>query len=92
MHAKSPYMCPRCQIGHLQRGQATFVTCLNDQLLSIPDVAAWSCDICQYREFDVEAIHQIEVLAGALVTPLDTLRTPPRAASGDVPPRGKATV
>jgi hypothetical protein len=26
------------------------------------------------------------------VTPLDTLRTPPRAASGDVPPRGKATV
>ncbi len=91
MHAKSPYMCPRCQIGHLQRGQATFVTCVDDQLLSIADVAAWTCDICHYREFDAEAIRELELITGAYVSPIEAMRTPPRTANGDVPTTTKAT-
>jgi YgiT-type zinc finger domain-containing protein len=91
MHANSPYICPRCQIGHLQRGQATFITCVDDQLLSIPDVDAWACDICHYREFDATAIRQIELITGAFVTPLEIAPQPTRPASGETPPTTKAT-
>jgi YgiT-type zinc finger domain-containing protein len=91
MHANSPYICPRCQIGHLQRGQATFVTCVDEQLLSIPDVAAWACDICHYREFDADAVRQIELITGAFVTPLEAVPQPTRAPAGEVSTPSKAT-
>ena len=67
------------------------MTCLDSQLLSIPDVANWTCDICQYSEFDPEAIHGIELITGVLIMSLDPPTQPARPPSSDLRRSPKAT-
>ncbi|MDX2137888.1 MAG: hypothetical protein SF123_07310 [Chloroflexota bacterium] len=86
MMKNSAQPCPRCQIGHLQRGQATFTAVYQNTLLSVPNVADWSCDICQYHEFDYDVLRQVELVTGALPVTPDTARQTARGAaheSGD---------
>ncbi|GEM_PF-3824259 len=44
-------LCPRCFIGKLTLGTATFVTVHNERVFSLPEADAFTCDICDYREF-----------------------------------------
>ena len=48
--------CPRCQIGYLHAEKATYTYVHNGMLLSVPNMPAWKCDICQYQEFDYDAL------------------------------------
>ncbi len=73
--------CPRCQIGFLQPELATYSCVHHGMLLSVPRMPAWKCDICQYQEFDYDAMTQIEALAGDFGVPDD----PVRPASKQIP-------
>jgi len=66
--------CPRCQIGYLQPEKATYAYVHNGMLLSVPNMPAWKCDICQYQEFDYDAITQVEALVGHFGLPDDPVR------------------
>jgi hypothetical protein len=43
-------------------------------LLSVPNMPAWKCDICNYQEFDYDTIAQIEALVGHVGLPADPER------------------
>jgi hypothetical protein len=90
MSDTASYACPRCQIGHLHQAKATFIAMYLGVLLSIPDLDAWMCDICQYREFDYTALSQVELLTGPLTSDADMIRPMPRASSIDLPDLSKS--
>ena len=66
--------CPRCQIGYLHAEKATYSYVHNGMLLSVPNMPAWKCDICQYQEYDYDALTQIEALVGHFGLPNDPVR------------------
>lgn len=81
---KAAYACPRCQIGHLHQGKATFSVLYHGLLLTIQDMDAWTCDICQYREFDYDALSQVELLTGPLGSETELLRATNRSLGSDM--------
>ena len=56
--------CPRCQIGNLQADKATYTCIHNGMLLSVPNMPVWKCDLCEYEEFDYDALTRVEALVG----------------------------
>jgi YgiT-type zinc finger domain-containing protein len=73
--------CPRCQIGNLRATTGTYSTVYNGLLLSVPNVPAWKCDLCEYLEFEYDALTKIEALVGHFGLPDDheqpTSKRPP---------------
>lgn len=59
------YPCPRCAIGLCRPTTLTYVTTVEKLLLSVPDTLAYVCDVCNYREFDAEALDGVETLLEA---------------------------
>jgi hypothetical protein len=60
-----PFTCPVCQIGQCRPGKATYLRLVDgDRLLSAPGMPVYICDVCVYREFDVDAINRLESLLG----------------------------
>jgi hypothetical protein len=35
---------------------------LGDELITVPDFPAWSCDVCGRREYDTNALNQLSLL------------------------------
>jgi YgiT-type zinc finger domain-containing protein len=60
-------LCPRCFIGRLEAGKASFLALYEGQLLTVPNVTAYTCDICDYREYDDPLVTWVAELTG--VTP-----------------------
>ncbi len=56
--------CLNCHLGALKRIRATYARWLEDELLIIPDVGAWECDVCGEFVYDDDAIVLAELLAG----------------------------
>jgi YgiT-type zinc finger domain-containing protein len=75
--------CPRCQIGNLQPVSATYTCVQNGMLLSVPNMPAWKCDICQYEEFDYDALGRVEALTGHFGPPDDRTRPASKLPSVD---------
>lgn len=77
--------CPRCQIGVLKPELATYTGLFRGMFISAPSVPSYSCDICQYREFDDRALTYLDALVGQLSLPHEAPRTPAKqaAAEGD---------
>ena len=73
--------CPRCQIGYLQPEKATYAYVHNGMLLSVPNMPAWKCDICQYQEFEHQTIARLEALLGIRDSSPDLQRNTPKIAS-----------
>lgn len=76
--------CLNCYIGTLRRGRATYTRWFGGQLIIVPNVGIWVCDICGDFVYDDDAIMQIELLLGeSLIDP----SPPPRreAPSPDSP-------
>ena len=46
--------CLNCRIGTLRRGKATYAQWLDDQLVLVPNVSAWQCDVCGDFAYDEE--------------------------------------
>jgi hypothetical protein len=90
MNSNTFHSCPRCQIGHLQPGEATFSAVLNESLLSIGGVTAWTCDICQFREFDRDALAEIEQVTGSLFMGEQMARPSARVLASDFGEQNKS--
>jgi hypothetical protein len=60
----SAYPCPYCQIGFCQPSRDTYTRLHKGTLVSVPNMLVWICDICQYQEFDREAVTRLETLLG----------------------------
>lgn len=76
-------ICPRCQIGYLQADQATYTSVYHGMLLSVPNMPVWKCDLCEYQEFDYDALTRVEALVGRLGLPDDPVRQPSKLQSVD---------
>ncbi len=60
MTAKAPgYACPRCTVGRCTPQRTTFCDIVHDQLLSIPNVVAHICDVCNLVEFDQDLLDSL---------------------------------
>lgn len=79
--SKSTLPCPRCQIGMLQPGHATYVRTVQGMLISVPDMLVWTCDLCRYQEFDEEMLSRVEA---ALHEAAPSARTTARAQALEV--------
>ncbi len=64
MTDKTAYLCPQCQIGHLQAGKTTYVRVVGGMVVSVPEMVSSTCDVCGYQEFDAAALTQLEALLG----------------------------
>jgi len=71
MTEHASFMCPRCQIGRCQPGQTTYVRLLEGQLLRVPKMLAYTCDVCGYHEYDPESMMRLEALVGQLDVPME---------------------
>jgi hypothetical protein len=43
-------------------------------LLSVPNMPLWKCDLCEYQEYDYDALTQLEALVGRFGMPDDPVR------------------
>ena len=59
--------CLSCRIGTLRRGKATDAMWLGGQLVLVPNVAAWQCDVCGDFAYDDETLTRVELLLGSQI-------------------------
>ncbi len=52
----SGYACPRCTVGRCLPQTTTFADVYQGQLLSIPSVRAYICDVCHFAEYEQETL------------------------------------
>jgi YgiT-type zinc finger domain-containing protein len=67
------YVCPDCQTGSLRPRQVVFAHWYGGQFITIPNFPGWVCDVCGAREYDPDALEQVQLLLGA---ELDLRRQP----------------
>lgn len=85
-----PFECPRCQIGLCQPGKATYTRMFGGQLISVPHMTLYTCDVCGYFEFDGDAVHQVETMLGPIRVQMDDeQRIKPKAAIPTEQPKGQ---
>ncbi|MCY3834299.1 MAG: hypothetical protein OXG85_14900 [Chloroflexi bacterium] len=53
------YACPRCTVGRCAPRTTTFADLYHGQLLCIPNLAAYVCDVCHFAEFEQEALEAL---------------------------------
>ena len=53
------YACPRCTVGRCSQRGMTFSEVHLGQLLAIPDVLAYVCDVCHFVEFAQETLEAL---------------------------------
>lgn len=87
MTVKATYLCPQCQIGHLQTSPMTYVRVIDGMVMSVPDTPAHTCDVCGYHEFDRKSVAHMDALVGNTRRVLTTPRASPKAQPLD----GKST-
>ncbi|MCB9450016.1 MAG: hypothetical protein H6672_01165 [Anaerolineaceae bacterium] len=79
------YPCPYCQIGYCHPEEATYTRLHHGRVVSVPDMLAWTCDICFIQEFDQDAVRQVETLLGINQWPTLPARPVARANTLDLP-------
>ena len=53
------YACPRCVVGRCRPQSKTFAEVYQGQLLCIPNMPAFVCDVCQFVEFEPEGLESL---------------------------------
>lgn len=53
------YACPRCTVGRCTPRKTTFAEVYHRQLLSLPRVNAYVCDVCHFAEFEQELLEAL---------------------------------
>ncbi len=87
--AHSNYTCPDCAMGTLKPIKITYTRRWGQQLIVVPDFAAWRCDSCSFTRYDSAALAKIRLLLGPdeeeLVEPY--LRRARAEGPGEIGPR-----
>jgi hypothetical protein len=79
--SEESFPCPNCEIGQCHPSKHTFLGVYNGMFVSAPQIPFWTCDICQYQEFDREAIEKLETLIGFVDAPQQ--RPPEKVSTND---------
>lgn len=53
------YACPRCTVGRCTPRTTTFATMVHGQLLSIPNVKVYVCDVCHFAEYEQDTLEAL---------------------------------
>ena len=53
------FSCPRCGVGRCQPKTTTFVETFAGQILCVPNILAYICDVCHFAEFEQSAIESL---------------------------------
>ena len=53
------YACPRCTVGRCTPQKTSFAEIYLDQLLCIPNVTAFVCDVCHLVEFERDMLESL---------------------------------
>lgn len=56
------YPCPHCHIGHLRPKLAYYCAWHEGEFVSAPDFPAWVCDVCGQRQYDQEAVFELDTI------------------------------
>jgi hypothetical protein len=62
--SEDAFPCPCCQVGYCQPGTGTYLRMVGNTLVSAPDMPAWTCDVCNYQEFEREDVMRLDMLLG----------------------------
>jgi YgiT-type zinc finger domain-containing protein len=54
--------CNECQAGQMHRRFLTYFTWIGEELITVPDFPAWVCDVCGWREYDLHALNQLNLM------------------------------
>lgn len=72
-------ICPNCHTGTLHQRSVNYGNWHAGQYVVVPNLPAWSCDVCALCQIDAAALQRLLPLLGPL-TPPDP--TQPRRAAG----------
>lgn len=56
---RTGYPCPRCTVGRCVPQSQTYVEIYQGQLLSVPEMPVYICDVCHYSEFEIDAVESL---------------------------------
>ncbi len=62
--AVEDHACPLCQIGVCHAEYVTYAHVYNGQLVSMPDMIRYTCDVCGFQEFDQGTVRRLHRLLG----------------------------
>lgn len=65
MKEETKIVCPRCQIGVMQPKKLPYSMIENGQLVSVPNMSARICDVCNNRIYDRDALINLRSMLGA---------------------------
>lgn len=60
----SSRLCAQCGAGALRAVSVTFAHWFEGQFITIPNFPAQVCDVCGHRDYDPEALEQLETILG----------------------------
>jgi len=56
------YTCHECHVGLMQAKRVTYLTQLDNELITVPNFLAWICDVCGKREYDEQSIQWLNIM------------------------------
>ncbi len=71
--------CPNCRTGTLHQRTVNYANWHGGQYIVVPNMPAWSCDVCALCQIDAEALQRLLPLIGPVTRPDLTL---PRRTAG----------
>lgn len=60
----SSQLCPQCGTGAMRPVTVTFAHWFEGQFITIPNFPAQVCDVCGERQYDANALEQLETILG----------------------------
>ncbi|MCF6278158.1 MAG: YgiT-type zinc finger protein [Anaerolineales bacterium] len=88
-----PFPCKECQAGIMRPRYITYLTWLDDELITVPNFPAWICDVCGRREYDDYAMSWLSMLlnpnAGHAISPSAPPPSPSSSKQDSLPPATK---
>jgi YgiT-type zinc finger domain-containing protein len=61
--------CPNCRTGTLRRRTVNYANWHSGQYVVVPNLPAWSCDVCALCQIDPEALQRLLPLIGPVTRP-----------------------
>jgi len=61
--------CPNCRTGTLRRRTVNYANWHAGQYVVVPNMPAWSCDVCALCQIDPEALQRLLPLIGPVTQP-----------------------
>lgn len=54
--------CFECQAGQMRSRLVTYITWIGDDMITVPDFPAWTCDVCGRSEYDQKALQRLKLI------------------------------